>query len=93
MCEIEEHTSPCICEKKMMHHIFLSTSTVDKCKEWVNSRLEDTEENHPDDLEEWWEIGGLSICAEDINSFLKNVNWEIVCYVVNLSWINSSHQY
>ena len=64
---------------------------VQKCKDWVDWRLKvaKEEEGENDELEEWGIGNKEDFHYQNIESFIKDIDWEIVTDIGYRSWLKS----
>ena len=43
--------------------------------------------------EEEWKIGDTLHCNyKDVKSFLMDIDWDLLCYIINQSWFDACHK-
>ena len=67
-------------------YVYSLVNNISDCKEFVKARLQCSKEW----LEEGWHIGDTLGCDyKDVKSFLMDIDWDLLCYIINRSWFDA----
>ncbi len=83
---IQDENNEYLTRMEQVIKIYSITNNIHDCKEFVKEELQCSKEW----LEEGWHIGDKLGCNyKDVQSFLMDIDWDLLCYIINRSWFDA----